>query len=927
MDVVTLFNQSFVRRQETIILILSLPFFLWLILRGWIEWSWFDQFDLSTTIWKRWLLQWAGAYTGLGITIGFQYWLRSLWLSNQYKKFHGYLDPVHYTITLTILSIGSLVPLAFLATIARRLLQTPFYPRRLHGLFFLQEISQPLSLFLVISGVVLLLLRPRATARLLIGANGILMAIIFSRGWSLWIPALTATSVQQWDPVFGADLSFILLRFPALALILTVLITSLFQVISAGLWGLIAHPPQLSEGYFIGFDTNQLQALRWPLSVLVSLVAASFWVARHQLLLSSTGSVPGAGWLDLHLALPLRTVSSILTGLLALIILFQFRSQGWKVFLAGQLGILIILPSLLEIILSPFLQMLIVKPQELELETPYLDRSIRATRRAFQLDRIHITNINPKSQLTEKDVRLGQTTLRNIRLWDSQTLLATNRQLQQLRLYYRFSEPAVDRYTLKNNNTGGRQQIIMAAREMDQNSLPARSRTWLNRHLVFTHGYGFTLSPTNTSGIDGLPEYFISDLGTSTRIESNKRLMISTNQLKQAVPIGEPSLYFGALLSPYALAPTQVREFDYPQGDVNFYTHYSGEAGVPIGSFWSRLAASIYLHEPKLLTQGSLNTETHLILRREVRQRLRTLAPFLRFDSTPYLVSVKNVRDSAFPNQQYQYWIIDGFTISRSYAYSAPLPGDENIRYLRNSVKAVVDAYNGNVQIYINDLSDLVLKSWTEVFPELFQQLKEMPESLQKHLMFPRHMFELQADQLLRYHVTDPRIFYSGDDVWQVPKELYGKKQVPMEAYHLTAQLHSSCPSEFLLLQPLTPLARPSLTGWLAARSDDPHYGELVLLRFPSQTSIYGPEQIQALINQNPIISQQFSLWDRAGSEVIQGNLLVVPVGNALLYVEPVYLRAHNGGLPTLTRVVISDGNHIAMAEDLEQGIKILLNL
>nr|APP88599.1 hypothetical protein PCKR_839 [Paulinella micropora] len=894
---------------------------------GWIEWSWFDQFTLSFTLWKRWLLEWTGAYIGIGLTIGLQYWLENLWAPRRFQKLHGYLDPLQYTILLIVLSVSSLVPLAFLATIARGLLHAPFYHGRFHGLFFLQEISQPIALVLLISGIVILFLKPRPTARVLVGANGILVAIILSRAWSLWMPALMATSVGQWDPVFGADLSFILLRFPALALFLTVLITLLSQVILAGIWGLIAHPPQLSDGYFIGFDTNQLQALRWPLTILINLVAASFWLSRHQLLLSSTGSVPGAGWLDLHLALPLRTVSSAFLVVLALIVFAQFKKRGWRVFLIGKLGLLISLSSLVEILLAPFLQMLIVKPRELELETPYLDRSIRATRRAFQLDRIHITNINPKSQLTEKDVYLGQATLRNIRLWDSQTLLVTNRQLQQLRLYYRFSEPAVDRYLLKNDSIHDRQEIIMAAREMDQNSLPARSRTWLNRHLVFTHGYGFTLSPTNTSGVDGLPEYLISDLGTSTRIEPNKRLMISVNQLKQAVPIGEPSLYFGALPSPYALAPTQVREFDYPQGDINFYTHYSGKAGVPIGNFWSRLAASIYLREPILLTQGSLNTDTHLLLRREVRQRLRRLAPFLRFDSTPYLVSIKHSGVRPFSSQQYQYWILDGFTISRSYAYGAPLPGDENIRYLRNSVKAVVDAYNGNVQIYINELSDSILTSWIRVFPELFQPLKEMPESLRNHLMFPRHMFELQTDQLLRYHVTDPRIFYSGDDVWQVPKELYGRRQVPMEAYHVTAQLHSSCPSEFLLLQPLTPLARPSLTGWLAARSDDPHYGELVLLRFPSQTSIYGPEQIQALINQNPVISQQFSLWDRAGSEVIQGNLLVTPVGNALLYIEPVYLRSRNGGLPTLTRVVISDGNHIVMAEDLEQGIKILLNL
>nr|YP_002049475.1 hypothetical protein PCC_0855 [Paulinella chromatophora]ACB43265.1 hypothetical protein PCC_0855 [Paulinella chromatophora] len=920
-------KQSFGWQTKAIISIVITIVATWLTLRGWIEWCWFNQFELSSILWKRWLLHWAGAYIGLSIGIALQYWLGLLWTPTKRQETSSIINPLVYGVILFFIGVNSISPLILLATIARRLLQNPFYPRRLHGLFFLQEISQPLALLLFCSGMLLLLLKPRASARLLNSITSVLITIILSRGWSLWIPAFMATPVGEWDPVFGADLSFTLLRFPALALILTIFITLASQVISAGLWGIIAQPTHLSEGFFTGLQGKQIQILRWPLSIMLGLVGAGFWLARHQLLLSTSGSVQGAGWLDLHLTLPFRTLGAVINLLLACIFFSQLKHQSWRAFLRNKVSFLILLPGVLEIILTPALQILLVKPQELELETPYLDRSIRATRRAFQLDRIHITNINPKSRLTQKDVNLGQTTLHNMRLWDTQTLLATNRQLQQLRLYYRFSEPAVDRYDLKSSNLNGRQQVIIAAREMDQNSLPTRSRTWLNRHLVFTHGYGFTLSPANTSGVDGLPEYFISDLGTSTKVEGNKQLKISRNQLSQLIPIGQPSLYFGALTSPYAIAPTKVREFDYPQGDVNFYTHYFGNAGIAIGGFWSRFAASLYLYEPKLLTQGSLNSETRLLIRREVRQRLRALAPFLRFDAKPYLVSVHIKGDPLFLENQYQYWIVDGFTISRSYAYSAPLPGDENIRYLRNSVKAIIDAYNGNARLYINELYDPVLASWRKIFPELFQPLKVMPENLQTHLMYPRHMFELQADQLLRYHVIDPRIFYSGDDVWQVPKELYGHKQVPMEAYHISAQLSSSCNSEFLLLQPLTPLARPSLTGWLAARSDDPHYGELVLLRFPSQTSIYGPEQIQALINQDPVISQQFSLWDRAGSEVIQGNLLVVPVGNALLYVEPIYLRARNGGLPTLTQVVISDGNHIAMAENLEKGIQILLNL
>jgi uncharacterized membrane protein (UPF0182 family) len=347
---------------------------------------------------------------------------------------------------------------------------------------------------------------------------------------------------------------------------------------------------------------------------------------------------------------------------------------------------------------------------------------------------------------------------------------------------------------------------------------------------------------------------------------------------------------------------------------------------VPIGSAWGRLAAAVYLREPKLLMQGAITPQTRLLLRREVRERLRSLAPFVRFEGDPYLVSVQLDKPGPFARDQNQYWIVEGFTTSRSYPYSAAVPGDSDIRYLRNSVKAVVDAYNGTAVLYVAEANDPIIAGWQRLFPDLFQPLAAMPAPLQAHIRYPQHQFELQTSQLLRYHVTDPRVFYSGDDVWQVPKELYGRSQIPVKPYHISAQLTPELPPEFLLLQPLTPLARPNLAAWLAARSDAPNYGELVLLRFPTQTPIFGPEQVQALINQNPRISQQFGLWDRAGSEVIQGNLLVVPVGEALLYVEPVYLKARNGGLPTLTRVVVSDGTRVAMETTLDRAIASLLD-
>ncbi|HJO77989.1 MAG TPA: UPF0182 family protein, partial [Prochlorococcaceae cyanobacterium Fu_MAG_134] len=339
-----------------------------------------------------------------------------------------------------------------------------------------------------------------------------------------------------------------------------------------------------------------------------------------------------------------------------------------------------------------------------------------------------------------------------------------------------------------------------------------------------------------------------------------------------------------------------------------------------------RIAAAVYLYEPRLLNNVSLTNKSRLLIRREVRQRLLAIAPFIEVTEDPYLVSISIEKgDSGYNSSQNQYWIVEGYTSSRSYPYAASLHNDRPVRYLRNSIKATVDAYSGRVQLYISEPRDPIILGWQRLFPDLFKPLDDMPSGLREHLKVPTDLFDAQVQQLLRYHVTDPTIFYSGDDVWQVPMELYGRQQVPVIPYHTTAQLRASEGLEFLLLQPLTPLARPNLSAWLAARSDGSNYGKLVLLRFPSQTPIFGPEQIQALINQDPEISQQFGLWDRAGSEVVQGNLLVVPLGNALLYVEPVYLRARQGGLPTLTRIVVSDGKRIAMAENLLDGLRALV--
>jgi uncharacterized protein len=912
--------------------------------RLWVEWQWFEQFGWGVVLLRRWglqlLLALAGSADGAAAPALAGLVLAATRSAGRSRARHvqrasGPRAPA-YAATLALMLAAQLLPLALVLRLAQRLLASPFDPRRLYGLALLGDAGGSgaegsglgwLGLLLLGAGLtVLLLWRPQPGARLLAGMGAAAAAVALARGWGVWsLAALTPKAGIQ-EPLLGADVSFAMARFPALAMLLTLALGLLLLHTAAALWGLLARPPQLSDGRFAGFSAAQLGALRLPLALAALASGAVFWLARHQLLLSTAGSVPGAGWADVHLALPLRTAAAVLAWTTAALLLLPLPRRGWRgpaVLLGG--GLMLALP-LLETLLLPLVQMLVVTPRELERESPYLKRSIGATRAAFQLDRISIRNVNPNPQLTREDLARSQATIRNIRLWDSQPMLATNRQLQQLRVFYRFSEPTVDRYAIGNSATA-QQQVIITAREMDSSGLQPSARTWLNRHLVFTHGQGFTVSPVNTSGPDGLPEYFISDLGSNSRISGSAQLGISASEVEEAIPIGRPSLYFGTLPLPYALAPTRVREFNYPEGDENFYTHYDGQAGVPLGNPAARWAAALYLGEPRLLVEGALTPKTRLLLRREVRERVARLVPFVRFEAEPYLVSVQLDQPSGpFRPGQHQFWIVDGFTVSRSYPYSAPVPGRPDLRYLRNSVKAVVDAYEGRVALYLAEPDDPLIAGWQRLFPELFEPLSAMPEALQAHIRYPIPQFELQTSQLLRYHVTDPAIFYSGDDVWQIPKEIYGSELVPMQPYHISAQLAPNLPPEFLLLQPLTPLARPNLVAWLAARSDAPNYGQLEVLRFPSQTPILGPEQITALINQNPRISQQFGLWNRSGAEVVQGNLLVLPVGDALLYVEPVYLKARKGGLPTLTRVVVSDGTRIAMEATLAEAIEALLD-
>ena len=548
------------------------------------------------------------------------------------------------------------------------------------------------------------------------------------------------------------------------------------------------------------------------------------------------------------------------------------------------------------------MQILVVQPNELAKETPYLERSIALTRQAFGLDNIDIKTFDPQANLTESDIQANDSTIQNIRLWDKQPLLDTNRQLQQIRLYYRFPDADIDRYPLNPDAPTEQQQVLIAARELDYTAVPKQAQTWVNEHLTYTHGYGFTMNPVNRVADGGLPEYLVKDIGM------NRQEAIRAN-----IPIGQPRIYYGEATNTYIMTSTKVKELDYPSGNENVYNVYDGRGGIKLDSFWRKLLFAIDLDDWRMALTPEFLPDTKLLFRRNLTDRISAIAPFLKFDRDPYLVSA-NVGDT-----NSLYWIIDAYTTSDRYPYSDT--GKEGINYIRNSVKVVIDAYHGSVKFYINDATDPIVTTWAKIFPTLFQPLNSIPENLRRHLRYPTDFFTIQSERLMTYHMTDPRVFYSREDRWQIPTEVYGNQPKLVEPYYLITKLPTLSAEEFILFLPYTPQQRTNSIAWLAARSDGENYGKLSLYTFPKQRLIYGPEQIEARINQDPVISQQISLWNRQGSRVIQGNLLIVPIEQSLLYVEPLYLEATQNQLPTLVRVIVAYENRIVMAQTLQQAL------
>ncbi|ABA23299.1 Protein of unknown function UPF0182 [Trichormus variabilis ATCC 29413] len=795
-----------------------------------------------------------------------------------------------------------------------------------------QVFSQVLYLGLIVGVAIAILIYSQFFLRAIAVILSVVFGTILFHNWAKVLQYFSPTPFNSTDPLFGKDISFYIFSLPLWELLeLWLMGMFLYGFIAVTLTYLLS-ADSLSQGIFPGFSPQQQRHLYGMAGLLMLMVAFSYWLSRYELVYSPRGVSYGASYTDVVVQLPIYNILCVLGLAIAFYLLWRtifWRAKSqYRQFVFYGLGVYLFVVVAAGSVLPTVVQYLIVQPNELQREQPYIQRTIALTRQAFSLETIDARTFNPQGNLTTAAIQANDLTIRNIRLWDKRPLLETNRQLQQFRPYYRFPDADIDRYTLEAEAAANRpvnpnqlpapterRQVLIAPRELDYSAVPEQAQTWINQHLIYTHGYGFTMSPVNTAGPGGLPEYFVKDIAGS----NEGALSTSSEAVRDSIPIGQPRLYYGEITNTYVMTGTKVRELDYPSGSDNAYNAYDGLGGVIIGNGWRRGLFAMYLKDWQMLFTQDFLPETKVLFRRDVKQRIQAIAPFLKFDSDPYLVAADG--SPAFPGQNnYLYWIVDAYTTSDRYPYSDP--DNNGINYIRNSVKVVIDAYNGSVKFYIADATDPIIATWSAIFPQMFQPLSDMPVTLRSHIRYPLDYFGIQSERLMTYHMTDTQVFYNREDQWQIPNEIYGSESRPVEPYYLITSLPTVPFEEFLLLLPYTPKQRTNLIAWLAARSDGENYGKLLLYNFPKERLVFGPEQIEARINQDPVISQQISLWNRQGSRAIQGNLLVIPIEQSLLYVEPIYLEATQNSLPTLVRVVVAYENRIVMAQTLEQALQ-----
>ncbi len=720
--------------------------------------------------------------------------------------------------------------------------------------------------------------------------SGIIVSFLIGLwGSSLWEEVLTFQNridVGISDPIFNKDIRFYLFELPLFESVKAfagfILIAALF-IISANyfLCGGIA-----TQERHIFIDKKVKKHLGILAGLYILNISIGFYLDQFHLLFSPHGIIFGAGYTDVHARLLVFRLLIVLTTVSSILFIVGVFKGSWKIAFSplGFTGLVYILGF---IVYPALFQNLKVTPNELVLEKKFIEHHIKFTRFGYDLERIEVRPFDVSYNLTVKDIERNNATIKNIRLWDDAPLLRTNSQLQQIRTYYKFKDVDNDRYHIN----GEYMQIMLSPRELSYDDLPSKS--WINEKIVFTHGIGITMGPVSRISGEGLPEFIVKDIPPASSVD---------------IKITRPEIYFGELSSDYVIVKTKVPEFDYPTSEGNIYTSYEGSGGVELSSFLKKSVFAMKFNTAKFILSSDITPKSRILYNRNILDRVRLIAPFLLYDADPYVVVSEDGK---------LFWIVDAYTVSNRVPYSKPL--NKNVNYIRNSVKVIVDSYNGSINFYVSDPEDVVVKVYSAIFPELFKPMSEMQDDLRKHIRYPKGFLQVQAETFSTYHMIDPKVFYNKEDLWEIPA--YGDKLI--EPYYTIMKLPGEKKEEYILLLPYTPSKRDNLAAWLAGRCDEPNYGKLIVYTFPRDRLVFGPRQIDARIDQDSYISQQLTLWGQRGSQVIRGSLLVIPIESSLLYVQPLYLAAEDkGGLPELRRVILAYENDVVMEENLELGLQ-----
>lgn len=734
----------------------------------------------------------------------------------------------------------------------------------------------PRALNSVVAFLAVLIALAKATA---VG-NRWLAILAFSRG----VPfGLT-------DPLFGLDVSFYVFRLPVYRF-LTNWVLTLVALTACGVFLIYALSRQLRNRRAV-VHLSVLGAL------FLFIFALNYQWQRLGLLSTSHGVVFGAGYTDVHVRLPLFHMLSVVVALGGVLLILSAFIRRWRLLL--WVGVAWAVLWLLASSYPQVVQRFTVQPNELALERPYIEHNIRFTRYAYGLDQVAESNYAVTGSLSGELLSANADTIENIRLWDWRPLRTTYEQLQEIRTYYTFLDVDVDRYVIE----GRLRQVMLSARELDVEQLREDARTWVNQHLIYTHGYGLCLSPVNEVTEEGLPNLLVRD--------------IPPQSTDSALVIKRPEIYFGEATQNYVIVNTSEDEFDYPRGDQNVYARYAGPDGVELSNVFRRLAFASHFGSNPILFSGAIGPQSRILFHRTIDERVRTLAPMLWYDDDPYPVIV----DGRIV------WLYDAYTVSTRFPYSTPWTGEEDgwgINYIRNSVKVAIDAYTGEARFYIVDPDDPLVQTYRAIFPTLFTDGTLIDPALRAHWRYPERLFRIQADIFAAYHMLDGRVFYNQEDLWQTPTEVLETGETEIEPYYVIMRLPGEDEPEFLLIRPYVPAGKQNMIAWLYADSDGDDYGQLGVFKFSKEALVYGPIQVEGRFDQDPYISQQLTLWNQRGSSVIRGNMMIIPLDGTLLYVEPLYLQAETGRLPELKRVLVAHGNRVAMASSLAQALAQIL--